>query len=311
MRDDAEIWIDGAPLGNELAASPLTSLVLVNYGHFTAMQVRGGAVRGLREHLTRVAGAHRELFGQGLDLELVRSRWAEAARSRPDADLRAVFSESPDGRTQHLIALRPPFDGSMAPQRLRSVGYVRPLVPVSPSVEAKTPGGSTPPAIESTGPQPPYPPAFGPDLKRRTSLPLVKRRGKLKALVAVARSILVIIWHLLADPHARYHDLGADHHTTRINKDRKTRSLIHQLEALGHTVTLQPTVTTQPPWHGSAPACPRSGPFSDQEEGVVAHTPLGGEVVPPAVLYANTWKHMLVPAARSGQTTEVPFGPVP
>jgi transposase len=29
---------------------------------------------------------------------------------------------------------------------------------------------------------------------------LVKRRGKLKALVAVARSILVIIWHLLADP---------------------------------------------------------------------------------------------------------------
>ena len=33
---------------------------------------------------------------------------------------------------------------------------------------------------------------------------LVKRIGKLKALVAVARSILVIIWHLLADPTARY-----------------------------------------------------------------------------------------------------------
>ena len=28
---------------------------------------------------------------------------------------------------------------------------------------------------------------------------LVKRRGKLKALVAIARSILVIVWHLLAD----------------------------------------------------------------------------------------------------------------
>jgi transposase len=39
---------------------------------------------------------------------------------------------------------------------------------------------------------------------------LVKRRGKLKALVAVARSILVIIWHLLAEPTARFHDLGAD-----------------------------------------------------------------------------------------------------
>ena len=44
---------------------------------------------------------------------------------------------------------------------------------------------------------------------------IVKRRGKLKALVAVARSILVIIWHLLADPAARYHDLGAGYHASR------------------------------------------------------------------------------------------------
>ena len=46
---------------------------------------------------------------------------------------------------------------------------------------------------------------------------LVKRRGKLKALVAVARSILVIIWHLLADPTARYHDLGPEYRTNRID----------------------------------------------------------------------------------------------
>ena len=39
---------------------------------------------------------------------------------------------------------------------------------------------------------------------------LAKRRGKLKALVAVARSILVIVWHLLADPSTRYRDLGPD-----------------------------------------------------------------------------------------------------
>ena len=69
---------------------------------------------------------------------------------------------------------------------------------------------------------------------------LVKRRGKLKALVAVARSILVIVWHLLSDPAARFRDLGPDFHMTRINTDRKIRSLVHQLEALGHTVTLQP-----------------------------------------------------------------------
>ena len=69
---------------------------------------------------------------------------------------------------------------------------------------------------------------------------LVKRIGKLKALVAVARSILVIIWSLLADPAARYHDLGADYYASRIDTGRKARSHIRQLEALGFTVTLAP-----------------------------------------------------------------------
>src|SRR4029453_11812922 len=41
---------------------------------------------------------------------------------------------------------------------------------------------------------------------------LVRRIGKRKALVAVARSLLVIVWHLLADPTVRFQDLGADHH---------------------------------------------------------------------------------------------------
>ncbi len=69
---------------------------------------------------------------------------------------------------------------------------------------------------------------------------VVKRRGKLKALVAVARSILVIIWHLLTDPTARFHDLGADYHANRIDKDKKTRDHIRQLQALGFIVTLSP-----------------------------------------------------------------------
>jgi transposase len=49
----------------------------------------------------------------------------------------------------------------------------------------------------------------------------------------------VIVWHLLADPTARFHDLGADYHS-RIDKDRKTRSHLRQLRALGYTVTLTP-----------------------------------------------------------------------
>jgi transposase len=67
---------------------------------------------------------------------------------------------------------------------------------------------------------------------------IARRRGGAKAQVAVARSILVIIWHLLADPTARYTDLGPGHYQTTIDKNRKARSHIHQLQALGYTVTL-------------------------------------------------------------------------
>jgi transposase len=69
---------------------------------------------------------------------------------------------------------------------------------------------------------------------------LVRRIGKLKALVAISRSILVIVWHLLADPTARFHDLGADYYISRIDKDRKTRNHVRQLQALGYSVTLTP-----------------------------------------------------------------------
>jgi transposase len=69
---------------------------------------------------------------------------------------------------------------------------------------------------------------------------IVKHRGKGKALVAVSRSILVIVWHLLTDPDATYHDLGADYHTRHTNMQRKIRNHIRQLEALGLHVTLTP-----------------------------------------------------------------------
>jgi transposase len=69
---------------------------------------------------------------------------------------------------------------------------------------------------------------------------LVKRRGKLKALVAVARSILVIIWHLLTNRTARFCDLGAGYYASRTDKARKIRGHVRQLEALGLTVTLAP-----------------------------------------------------------------------
>jgi transposase len=69
---------------------------------------------------------------------------------------------------------------------------------------------------------------------------IARRRGAKKANVAVGRSILVIIWHLLSDPDARIHDLGSDFYTTRTDPERRKRNHIRQLEALGYTVTLQP-----------------------------------------------------------------------
>lgn len=69
---------------------------------------------------------------------------------------------------------------------------------------------------------------------------IAKRRGKKRAVVAVGRSILVIVWHLLTDPNATYHDLGPGFHATRTETNRQRRNHIRQLEALGYTVTLEP-----------------------------------------------------------------------
>ena len=52
---------------------------------------------------------------------------------------------------------------------------------------------------------------------------------------ALARSFLA---ELLADPTARYHDLGPGHYQARTDKSRKARNHIRQLEALGYTVTI-------------------------------------------------------------------------
>ena len=69
---------------------------------------------------------------------------------------------------------------------------------------------------------------------------LARRRGKKRAIVAVGRSILVIIWHLLSDPAVRFHDLGSDFYDMRIGPEAKKRNHIRHLEALGYKVTLEP-----------------------------------------------------------------------
>jgi transposase len=69
---------------------------------------------------------------------------------------------------------------------------------------------------------------------------IARRRGKKKAIVAVSRSILVIVWHLLSDPNTSFTDLGSDYYATRIDPERRARHHIHQLQTMGYRVTLEP-----------------------------------------------------------------------
>ncbi|MHB1459612.1 MAG: IS110 family RNA-guided transposase [Armatimonadota bacterium] len=67
---------------------------------------------------------------------------------------------------------------------------------------------------------------------------LVRRRGKKRAIVAVAHEILVSIYHILRDK-CEYRELGADHYD-RINPDQVKRNIIRRLQSMGFAVTLQP-----------------------------------------------------------------------
>jgi transposase len=67
---------------------------------------------------------------------------------------------------------------------------------------------------------------------------LVPRRGTQKATMAVAHSILVIIYHVLKDK-VPYQDLGSDYFS-RINRTHVERHHIRRLESLGYKVHLEP-----------------------------------------------------------------------
>jgi len=65
------------------------------------------------------------------------------------------------------------------------------------------------------------------------------KKGEAKAIFAVAHTMLVIVWHLLANG-TEYQELGADHFTRLDDGKRRERYLIRQLEALGNKVTIEP-----------------------------------------------------------------------
>jgi transposase len=67
---------------------------------------------------------------------------------------------------------------------------------------------------------------------------LAGRRGKKRALIAVAHSVLVIFYHMLKEP-VEYEDLGADYFDQQ-NPERLKRYLVKRLEGLGYAVSLSP-----------------------------------------------------------------------
>ncbi len=69
---------------------------------------------------------------------------------------------------------------------------------------------------------------------------IARRRGKKRAIVAVGRSILMIVWALLSEDDAHFIDLGLDHYGSRNNPQRRVRNHVRELQALGYSVTLNP-----------------------------------------------------------------------
>ncbi len=67
-------------------------------------------------------------------------------------------------------------------------------------------------------------------------LRIASRRGPAKAIVAIERAMLVIIWHM-SNTGALYQDLGLDYYTRR-DPERVKRRALKQLANLGYKVTI-------------------------------------------------------------------------
>ncbi|HEX7803992.1 MAG TPA: aminotransferase class IV family protein [Pseudoxanthomonas sp.] len=123
------VLLNGQPAG----AEDLRALALINYGHFTSMQVRDRSVQGLELHRKRLEAATRELFGAELDFPSVREQMRRAIADYPDCTLRATaFSRSFDYRNpagsfapEVLISVSPPSPARTGSLRVKSFPFQR------------------------------------------------------------------------------------------------------------------------------------------------------------------------------------------
>ena len=119
--------------GRAATAGELRALALGVYGHFTAMQLRGGRTRGLQLHLDRLDAASREMFGAALEGGQVRDliRHALGARVR-DASVRVIVQQPAEQEPPWVtVTVRPPAgplpDSSSSNLRIWNTGPRPPL----------------------------------------------------------------------------------------------------------------------------------------------------------------------------------------
>jgi branched-subunit amino acid aminotransferase/4-amino-4-deoxychorismate lyase len=112
------VEVDGRRAGSVPPAS--------GFGHFTAMQVRGGATRGLELHLRRLEAANREMFGIGLDRDRVRELVRHALGTTEDASVRVYVQRIGDVADPVTVVTVKEPGGIASDLRLRSVDYLRP-----------------------------------------------------------------------------------------------------------------------------------------------------------------------------------------
>jgi branched-subunit amino acid aminotransferase/4-amino-4-deoxychorismate lyase len=111
----------------QASADQLAYPALVNDGHFTAMQVRNGRVRGLAYHLVRLRSAHAELYDTEIGVDYLRTMLRRAIERHPDAYLRVDLYEARAGEPQVMTAIRPPVEAEERAQSLLPVAYSRPF----------------------------------------------------------------------------------------------------------------------------------------------------------------------------------------
>ncbi|GAB3157543.1 aminotransferase class IV family protein [Amycolatopsis stemonae] len=119
------IELNGEPLDPGAFVAGMTS-----YGHFTAMQVRDGRVRGLAHHLERLTVSTRLLFGADLDVDRVLAHVRQAVAGEPALSVRVVVltrSFDEPMTPEILVRTHPPQEPDPAPLRLKTVPYQRDL----------------------------------------------------------------------------------------------------------------------------------------------------------------------------------------